>query len=61
MSADSRGTLLDGDTLLDDIASILARDGVELWGTAPSRAMEDERRFVITLHMDRSVCPHGSR
>lgn len=31
------------DILLDDMAAILARDGVELWGTAPSRAMEDER------------------
>jgi epoxyqueuosine reductase QueG len=43
MSAASRDTHFDGDTLLGDMAAILARDGVELWGTAPSRAMEDER------------------
>jgi len=37
MSAASR------DTLLDDMGAILARDGVEVWGTAPSTAMETER------------------
>ncbi len=31
------------DTMLDDMAAILARDGVAVWGTASSAGMENER------------------
>ncbi len=30
-------------TVMNDIADILTRDGVRLWGTGPSDTMEDER------------------